>query len=187
MKYMEDIRAFSPSCAQEESDQRSILWYVEQFPGSVLTRENVIAHITSSGLVVNDALDRALFIHHNILGQWAWTGGHADGDPDLLSVAVREAMEETGATHIAPLSDRIASLDVLWVPGHVKRGRYVSDHLHLSVAYILRCDEGDPLAVKPDENSGVRWFALEDIAEPLFTAHSVGLYRKLIDWAARHA
>jgi len=61
-----------------------------------LLRDNEIAHITSSGFILNKSLDKALLIHHNIRNVWAWTGGHADGNSNLLEVAIQEAVEETG-------------------------------------------------------------------------------------------
>lgn len=183
--YIEEIRRYVPDSPQQKADQETILWYTEQFGDQILTRENTIAHITSSGFLMNATLDKVLMVHHNIRDTWAWTGGHADGDADLLSVAVREAMEETGLARVMPLSEEIASIDILCAYGHVRRGVYVSTHLHLSIAYILICDENMPLRVKPDENSAVRWFALDDIDTPLFDCRDVALYRKLASWAQR--
>lgn len=183
--YRDEILAYTPANEQEASDLRAMRWYIDQYGDGVLRRDNVIAHITSSGFIMNDTLDQALMIHHNILGKWAWTGGHADGDSNLLAVAVREAREETGARSIRPLSERIASVDVLTVEGHVKHGRYVSAHLHLSVAYVLLCDQEDAFRAKPDENSGVRWFRVDEIVEPAFGPHDAYLYGKLIGWAKR--
>lgn len=185
--YIQTMEAFRPTCAQEKKDQETILWYAKQFPDTVLLRDNPIAHITSSGFLMNRALNRVLMVHHNIRNTWAWTGGHADGDEDLLAVAIREAIEETGISHAWALSPDIASMDILHVYGHVKNGQYVNAHLHLSVAYILLCDEADPLFVKPDENSGVQWFAVEDIRAPLYSERDIRLYGKLARWAGQHA
>ena len=46
--------------------------------------------------------------------------------------------------------------------GHVKRGQYVSSHLHLNVTYLLEADDSAQVTVKPDENSAVGWFPLDD-------------------------
>lgn len=40
---------------------------------------------------------------------------------------------------------------------------YVSAHLHLSIAYLVEVDEEELLRVKPDENSGVKWIAIEEL------------------------
>lgn len=45
--------------------------------------------------------------YHNIYKSWAWTGGHSDGDSDLLNVALKEAKEETGLENLKVLSDGI--------------------------------------------------------------------------------
>lgn len=111
---------------------------------------------------MNREYDKVLMIYHNIYHSWAWTGGHADGEEDLLAVAIREAEEETGVTGIVPIKDGIYSLEILTVDGHEKRGAYVPSHLHLNITYLLEADEEAVLRIKPDENSGVKWFPLEE-------------------------
>lgn len=181
MSYIDDIRAYLPQSEQEAADQKQMMHFIARHESDVLTRENRTAHITSSGFIVNEARDRILFAHHNIRGVWAWTGGHADGEGDLLSVAIREAKEETGATHIRPLKKEIASLDILPVFGHARRGEYVSSHLHLSVSYLLICSEADALAPREGENTAVRWFPFSYVAPAHFDAWDLYLYGKLID------
>ena len=122
--YLDDILAYEPRDEAEAGDKAMFLEYLRLFPDTILTRENKIAHLTASGFVVNGDGTRVLMAHHNLYRVWAWTGGHADGDGDLLSVALREAREETGVEHIKPLSTAIASLDILPVWGHVKRGHW---------------------------------------------------------------
>ena len=145
----------------------------------LLFRENPIAHITSSGYIVNKERTKVLMVHHNIYKSWAWTGGHADGDPDLIHVAVKEAMEETGVSYFKVVSNEILSLDVLTVNGHIKNGKYVSSHLHLSVAYLLEADEKENLTIKEDENSGVMWIPINKIEEYSNELHMIPLYSKL--------
>ena len=65
-------------------------------------------------------------------------------------------------TEIRVISEDIFSLEILTVDGHEKRGVYVPSHLHLNVTYLLEADEAEVLRIKPDENSGVRWFSLEE-------------------------
>ncbi len=163
--YIDEIRAYVPQDEQEETDKRIILEHIERCPDTVLTRENEYAHITSSGFVVNADATRVLMAHHDIYRVWAWTGGHADGERDLLAVAVREAREETGVEHVRPLSPGIAALDILPVWGHVKRGKYVASHQHLNVSYLLVADETDPLAPRAGENSDVAWLPAERLTE----------------------
>ena len=178
--YLDDIRAYRPADEQEEADQRMMLEYARLFPETILTRENGIAHFTSSGFVVNADASRVLMAHHNIYRVWAWAGGHADGESDLLSVALREAREETGVTHLLPLSADIMSLDILPVWGHVKRGRYVTAHQHLNVSYLLVADEMDSLSVREGENTGVAWLPADRLLEYTNEWQMDGVYTKLL-------
>ena len=181
--YLDDIRAYRPQNEAEAGDKRMILEYIRLFPDHILTRDNEIAHISSSGFVVNADASKVLMAHHNIFKVWAWTGGHADGDGDLLSVALREAWEETGAAHVRPLSEDIASLDILPVWGHVKRGKYVPAHQHLNVSYLLVADEGDPLAVRPQENTQVGWLPADRLLEYTNEWQMDYVYTKLLERA----
>ena len=179
MKIIEDIRRYRPRCQQEERDQALMLRFLAENDDAFL-RSNPIAHMTASGWIVNPARDRVLMVYHNIYGSWSWTGGHADGETDLLAVALRECREETGVEHVRPVTGEIYSLEILTVDGHEKRGEYVSGHLHLNVTYLLEADEGDALRVCEEENSGVRWFSPEEAlrasTEPWFVER---IYKKL--------
>ena len=64
--------------------------------------------------------------------------------------------------------------------GHTKRGKYVSPHLHLSVAYLIEADENDLLIINEDENSAVQWIPLEEINVYSTEAHMHKVYNKLI-------
>lgn len=178
--YVDEIRAYTPQNEQEAADQRLILEYIRLFPDNILTRDNEIAHLSSSGFVVNADGTRVLMAHHNIYRVWAWTGGHADGEGDLLSVALREAREETGVEHIRPLSPAIASLDILPVWGHVKCGKWVPSHQHLNVSYLLVADERDALQIREGENSRVGWLPAERLLEYTNEWQMDGVYAKLL-------
>ena len=176
--YVDEIRAYTPQNEQEAADQGLILEYIRLFPDNILTRDNEIAHLSSSGFVVNADGTRVLMAHHNIYRVWAWTGGHAEGD--LLSVALWEAREETGVEHIRPLSPAIASLDILPVWGHVKRGKWVPSHQHLNVSYLLVADERDALQIREGENSRVGWLPAERLLEYTNEWQMDGVYAKLL-------
>ena len=185
MDYREELEAFCPQGEEEAASLALIRQMAERFGGEVLSRECLAAHITGSGMILNEAGDRTLMVCHNIYRSWSWTGGHADGEHDLLQVALREAREETGITRIEPLVPDLVSVDVLAVPGHRRRGRYVSPHLHLSLSYLLVAPEGQKLASKPDENSGVRWIAVDEVERWSTEPEMVLLYRKLLERGKR--
>ena len=175
------IKKYQPFNEQEEMDKALILNWIET-QENAFSRENTVAHMTASAWVVNKERSKVLMVYHNIYNSWSWLGGHADGETDLLAVAVREVKEEAGITNVRPVSDEIFSLESLTVDGHVKKGRYVSSHLHLNVTYLLEADSEEAVSVKVDENSGVAWLtpgeALKKSTEPWFVEH---VYGKLVE------
>lgn len=179
MKLYEQIQKYRPRNEQERYDQALILDFLSRNEDAFL-RSNRLAHMTASAWIVNPERTKTLMVYHNIYNSWSWTGGHADGETDLLSVALREAREETGIEHVRPVSPEIFSLEVLTVDGHEKRGEYVSSHLHMNLTYLLEARESDTLHICREENSGVAWFALEDAlkasTEPWFVER---IYKKL--------
>ena len=181
MKIYDDIARYVPFNEQERRDKELILRFLEQNEDAFL-RSNRIAHMTASAWVVNPARDKLLMVYHKIYDSWSWTGGHADGETDLLSVALREVTEETGVRSVRPVTDDIYSLEIVTVDGHEKRGEYVSSHLHLNVTYLLEADDRSPLRVCEDENKGVAWFSLDGAlaasTEPWFVKR---IYTKLND------
>ena len=178
---MEQIANYIPYNEQEERDQNLILNWIEE-QENAFSRENKMAHMTASAWVVNPERSKVLMVYHNIYDSWSWLGGHADGETDLLSVALREVKEEAGISKVRPVSEDIFSLESLTVDGHVKKGIYVSSHLHLNATYLLEADSEEAVSIKADENSGVAWFspeeALERSTEPWFVKR---VYTKLIE------
>ena len=164
MNLKEQIENYKPYNEQEAKDKEIMLKYINTFD-DVLTRDNEFGHFTASSWAVNKERTKVLCVYHNIYKAWTWSGGHADGESDLLQTAIRELKEETGVEHIKPVIEDIFSLEVICVNGHVKRGKYVGSHVHLNLTYLLEVDENDILTIQEDENSGVKWIKLEDIAK----------------------
>lgn len=180
MNLKEQIENFIPLNEQEEKDKSFMLACLSM--PDVFTRENRVCHFTTSAWVVNKERSKVLFAYHNIYDSWAWLGGHADGEENLISVAIREAKEESGIKNVSPVGDGIMSLEVLTVDGHIKRGEYVSSHLHLNVTYLLEADEAEVLSVNEEENSAVSWIPLDKIKSESNEKWFVdNIYSKLID------
>lgn len=179
----QQIEAFRPFNEQEQSDKRLILQYMDTFP-DLLTRDNELAHFTASCWITNLNQTKVLMAYHNLYRSWAWLGGHADGEEDLLQVALREAKEESGIEDARPYSKDIFSLEILGVDAHQKRGKHVSSHLHLNVTYALYADDAKPIRSKPDENSAVRWIETGHVMNAVSEPEMRVVYQKLMDKCA---
>jgi 8-oxo-dGTP pyrophosphatase MutT (NUDIX family) len=97
-------------------------------------RDNQLdGHITGSAWLVDNSLRRVLLTHHRKLDRWLQLGGHADGECDALTVALKEAREESGIESISPYSAQILDLDIHVIP---ERGAE-AEHLHYDVRFAL--------------------------------------------------
>lgn len=174
---------YIPKCEQEEVDVDLIDKYHEMF-GDIWTRDNTLCHLTSSAFIVNDDYTKVLVIYHNIYNSWSWVGGHADGDHDLLHVAIKETNEETGLSldSIEVLEDTPVSIEVLPVASHIRKGKFVSCHTHLSVCYLFRASEKENIRILEDENSGVAWMEFDEFLSKTKEPHMLPAYEKIIKY-----
>ena len=158
---IQDIEKFIPYNEQEEKDKEEILRRLKNNE-KLLTRDNKSAHLTASAWILNQDHNKVLMAYHNLYDSWAWLGGHADGESDLLKVCIKEVKEESHIKDIKVLTRDIFSLEILTVDGHIKKGEYVSSHLHLNVTYLLEANDQQTLSIKEYEISNIGWFLLDD-------------------------
>lgn len=160
MKLRDEINSFVPFNSEEEKIKEYHLKWINTF-NDVLTRENEFGHFAASAFVVNKERTKMLVVYHNIYDAWIFPGGHADGEENLLSVAIREVEEETGLK-AKVLDKHIYAISASPIVGHIKRGKYVPAHTHLDVVYLLEADDKEKLTFRSDESKGVKWINLED-------------------------
>ena len=134
-------------------------------------------HITGSAWLVDMAGDRVLLAHHAKLTRWLQPGGHSDGDPDTLAVALREAREESGLD-VRALDDAIFDIDVHRIPA---RGRE-SAHLHFDVRFLVQA-EHDRFRVS-DESHALAWVPAEGLGALTDEESILRMARK---WVVRRA
>ena len=106
MGIREDIANYRPFNEQERRDKQVILDFLDN-NGDAFLRSNLVAHMTASAWIVNPERTKTLLVYHRIFDSWSWTGGHADGEEDLLAVALREVREETGVKAPRPVMEDI--------------------------------------------------------------------------------
>lgn len=133
-------------------------------------RTLAIGHVTGSAWVIDPSKSKALLTHHRKLNKWLQLGGHADGDPDIFSVALREVQEESGLQKITPLSEEIFDIDIHLIPGPS------GGHYHYDVRFLFEADPEEKLIVS-HESHDLDW-VLFDTLEKISQEPSVLRMRK---------
>ena len=176
--HIKTIRTYQPINEQESVDKKAMLEFAEVNSDSLL-RTNLTAHFTSSAIITNKAKNKILFVYHLIYNSWSWVGGHNDGNANFLEVAIQEALEETGLSEVRPIYEHPVALDNILVTNHIKNGKYVGDHIHMNLTYLLEANEDDELSIKDDENSGVKWFDLDKVLNNVSEERMIYIYEKI--------
>lgn len=122
-------------------------------------RDHLPGHITGSAWILNKAKTHVLMVHHVKLDKWLQPGGHADGEENILSVAIREANEETGLVHFKELVPGIFDIDIHTIPAR----KDFPEHLHYDVRFALVSTEEDDDIEVSEESHAVKWIAFDDV------------------------
>ncbi|MEL6560039.1 MAG: NUDIX hydrolase [Bacteroidota bacterium] len=123
-------------------------------------RKNLKAHFTGSCWVTNSQLDKVLLLHHAKLDRWLQPGGHADGDQNLLSVAMKELSEETGISTFENNPDSLFDIDIHTIPER----KNVPEHEHFDARFHFIVDEGLNLEINSESNA-LKWISINDVIE----------------------
>ena len=140
-------------------------------------RELIEGHVTASAFIVNPTGDKALMMHHKKYGFWTYMGGHCDGNPNTLEVALKEAKEESGIENIKSISDAIFDLTIHNVP---KVGNE-PPHCHYDIRYLMQAQHEN--FTKNHESNALRWFNKKEIIEMDIEKSAKNLAIKYFDWA----
>lgn len=153
------LTQYKPSDEHEALMVERLLLFVEEH-ADCFERSLAEGHVTGSAWIVDRTRMFTLLTHHRKLNKWLQLGGHADGDPDILRVALREAREESGIEAIQPVMDGIFDIDIHEIPA---RGD-VAAHLHYDARFLLEADREIPLAISP-ESKALAWIELDRVFE----------------------
>ena len=156
MKLLELLSRYRPTEPERSSHERLIA-FVERRP-DCFERSLLEGHVTGSAWLLDHAREACLLTHHKKLGMWLQCGGHADGDPDVLQVALREAREESGIFGIEPLSPEIFDVDVHRIPAKGQE----PEHFHYDVRFALIAPAGAHFVVS-DESHALAWVRRAEI------------------------
>lgn len=176
----DDLIAYTPFDEEENVNVQEFLQFLTAFKDNVWTRDNLVGHITSSAFVVNPEKTKVLMAYHKIYDSFAWLGGHADGDKDLLHVALKETREESGLQNIKVLQNTFIDVVSMIVVPHIKRGKPVPSHIHYNVTYLLEGSEEEALHIAEAENTALAWIEFEKVNEIVKENHMKPVYERLI-------
>ena len=173
---------YKPFNEQEETDKQYMLDFIKNFD-DVLTRNNIFGHFSASAFVVNEDFTKTLLVKHNIFGGYIYPGGHADGEKDFESVAIREVKEETGINAISYFPNQIFSIQSEGVHGHIKKGKYVNAHIHHDILYLLivKNEDMNKIKIEKSENSDVAWFDLDKCYGDNIVDWAQKIHKKIVD------
>jgi 8-oxo-dGTP pyrophosphatase MutT (NUDIX family) len=143
--------------AHEATMTQETIRFVEAHEDCLL-RSCVPGHLTGSAWIVSPDRKKSLLTHHRKLDKWLQLGGHADGDGDLLAVALREAREESGLAHVRAVGPNVFDLDRHWIPPR----KADPGHFHYDLRFMLEADPAEPLVIS-SESKDLAWVAVAQV------------------------
>ena len=118
-------------------------------------------HFTASAFVLSPDRSELVLIHHKKLGIWVQPGGHVDPtDPDLMTSARREVLEEVGLGNLEPfqaLGSPIFDVDIHTIPARKQEPAH--EHFDVRFAFVAETRE----LVRSEEVLDLRWVPLAEI------------------------
>ena len=158
LEALERYGASSRITDDEREDHRRLTAFVEAH-SDCFARSLLEGHVTGSAWILNHERTATMLVHHKKLGLWLQPGGHADGDPDVRQVALREGVEETGIEELTLLTPEIFDLDIHPIPAR----KTEPAHFHYDVRFIMVAP-ADAKPVVSEESHALAWVPRGEVA-----------------------
>ncbi len=123
-------------------------------------RERTEGHFTASAWIVNKRRTHTLLTLHKKLNRWLQLGGHADGNENLLEVAMNEAKEESGLTSLRIVDYFIFDIDKHIIPA----SHSIEQHFHYDVRFLIEAEIDEPLTISA-ESKDLAWVSFESVPD----------------------
>ena len=169
------LEKYFPTNKIEQANKNVMLSFLRK-NHNCLKRTSIRGHFTASAWVVNSEETHVLLMHHKKLNIWIQLGGHADGENDLLNVAIKEVLEESGIKNISPITDKIFDIGVHRIP----RYQLIKEHYHYDIRFLLKSTSDDTL-VANEESTDLKWFLASQASLP---TKNQDIQRMLSKWLA---
>lgn len=163
---------YTPSDAKQDLYKKKMLDFLNMHP-DCFERTCKTGHFTASCFLVNKQNSKFLLMLHRKLNIWLQPGGHCDGDEDVLRVAIKEAVEETGIINIEPISSEIFDIDIHLIP---KRGEE-PEHYHYDIRFMLQV-KSDENYVLNHESKDMNWFCADVDSMPTCDESVIRMFNK---------
>lgn len=151
------LRDYQTSFQEEKDFIDRFLSLLSEAP--CFERTHLPGHITGSAWIVDTSRTHVLLVHHAKLNKWVQPGGHADGDENILRVALKEVEEETGLKEFRIMDPKKPfDVDIHLIP---KRPDF-PEHFHFNVRFLLETDPSALIHVS-EESHDVKWIRLDDL------------------------
>jgi hypothetical protein len=149
----EKLERYNPTGEEEVASRAKTLEFIDSH-ADCFERSLSIGHFTGSCWLVNRDGTKFLLTLHKKIGRWLQLGGHADGDPDLARVSLKEAREESGLQNIGLLSDEIFDVGVHLISEY----EGIPAHYHYDVRFLLKTTDNDEDIQISAESNDLKWF-----------------------------
>src|SRR3569832_556955 len=153
---LDQLARYEPYDEDERAMYDRLRRFVEQEP-RCFERTLQVGHVTGSAWIVDHAHTHVLLPHHRKLDRWLQLGGHADGEAEVLSVALREAREESGLAEITPIMAGIFDSDVHVIPARGDEPQHKHNNKHKQ----QKTDRTLPLVIC-SESKDLAWVSLDE-------------------------
>lgn len=177
------LDSFVPADDIEAKHLQDIRNLIAHHPDCYVRSHFLPGHITGSALLISHDHKRVLMNYHRSLQKWLCFGGHADGDRDILNVARREVVEESGIEKIKQVGRGIFDVDVHQIPENPNKGEPAHNHFDIRFLFCVTAPEYEEFVLS-DESVSLQWCEAEEALSLIQTA---GMRRLLNKWASQIA
>jgi len=172
---VQSLISYAQKNPHDECVSQEIISWIQKHREFAFRRENLEGHITASLLVMNHEKTKLLLMKHKKLGLWLQFGGHADGELDIFSVALREFHEESGITSSPIVFSGIFNVHIHEIPAH----KNIASHKHYDILYLATISEDTVFSRQEDEVDDIRWFEIEGIEKYIGEKRMLAMIEKI--------
>lgn len=139
-----------------------------------LLRTCLPGHFTASGWIYSPTGREVLLMYHPKVGKFIQPGGHADGEDNLMQVAQREVLEETGI-NVHNYSEHPLDISIHFIPATATE----PSHYHYDVRYLCGALERPKTLCSP-EGHELAWVPVKQIARGDYGVDLARLHKKAL-------